>query len=116
MGGYMVSVSRWLLVACVYLLSLETPATAQFETATVLGTIKDPSGQVVPSALVVLVSPSTGIETHGVTDDLGGYQFLNVKIGSYRVRVEAPGFKSISTPDFVVTINARQRVDLSLEI
>ena len=112
----MASVLRTLLVVCLCVLLHPTPAAAQFETATVLGTVKDPTGKVVPAAKVVLESPATGIETLGATDELGGYQFLNVKIGSYRVRVEAPGFKTATTPDFVVTVNARQRVDLSVEI
>ena len=112
----MASVTRLLLFVCLFAFIRPVHAAAQFETATVLGTVKDPAGSVVPSATVVLESPATGIETRGVSDELGQYQFFNVKIGSYRVRVEAPGFKTATTPAFEVTINARQRVDLSVEI
>ena len=57
------------------------PATsfAQFDTATVLGTVKDSSGAVVPGATVTLKNTATGITANAVTDADGNYQFLNVR-------------------------------------
>ena len=89
---------------------------AQFETATVLGTIRDPSGAVVTGAKVTLENLGTGIATTTQTDEMGNYYFFNVRVGTYRVKAEAPGFKLAVADTFTVTVAARQRVDLTLEV
>jgi hypothetical protein len=89
---------------------------AQFDSATVLGTVTDGSGAVVSGAKVTLDSVETGIKQTVTTDSQGNYQFLNVKIGSYRVSGEATGFKTAVANPFTVTVNARQRVDLMLQV
>jgi len=89
---------------------------AQFDTAEVLGTVKDPSGAGVPKASVALLNQSTGIEAKTTTDDNGGFDFFNVKVGRYTVTVEATGFQKTSTTDVDVAVGARQRVDLSLQV
>ena len=102
-----------LLVAC---LLLPTGAFAQFDAATVLGTVRDSSGAIVPGATVTLKNVSTGITATAVSDESGNYQFLNVRIGTYNVRAELQGFSAAEAENFAVTVNARQRVDLALAI
>jgi protocatechuate 3,4-dioxygenase beta subunit len=58
------------------------PLFAQFDAATVLGTVRDSSGAVVPGATVTLKNAGTGIAATAVTDENGSYQFLNVRIGT----------------------------------
>jgi len=89
---------------------------AQFEAGTVLGTVRDPSGSAVPAASVTLENTRTGISFQTKTDGNGNYEFANKRLGAYRVRVEAPGFRTSTASEFDLTINARQRVDLTLEI
>jgi len=88
----------------------------QFETAEVLGTVHDPSGMSVPKASVRLTNQNTGIEAKTSTDETGNYDFSNVKVGKYTVTVEATGFSKVSAMDIDVTVEARQRVDLTLQI
>ncbi len=88
---------------------------AQFDTATVLGAVRDSSGAVVPNAIVKLRNTATGIEANTATDSEGNYQFSNVKIGTYQVTTEAPGFARGSAENVQVTVNARQRVDFALK-
>ena len=88
----------------------------QFETAEVLGAVHDPSGGGVPKASVTLTNQNTGIEARALTDESGNYDFFNVKVGKYTVSVEAAGFSKVSTADVDVTVQARQRVDLTLEV
>lgn len=90
-------------------------AQAQFDTATVLGTIRDTNGAIIPSATVKLKNIATGIEASTATDSEGNYQFFNVKIGSYQVTAEAAGFARGNAENVQVTVNARQRVDFSLK-
>ena len=68
------------------------PGFAQFDTADVLGTVKDPTGGVVAKASVVLLNQSTGIQAKTTTDDNGEFMFSNVKIGKYTLTAEAEGF------------------------
>jgi hypothetical protein len=88
----------------------------QFDTATVLGTIRDASGLPVSGSKVELTNLRTGITQTTQTDGEGNYQFFNVRIGVYRVTAEANGFKKGVAEDFTVTVNARQRVDLQLQV
>ncbi|HZS54816.1 MAG TPA: TonB-dependent receptor, partial [Bryobacteraceae bacterium] len=89
---------------------------AQFESGTVLGTVRDPSGGSVANAQVTLENTKTGVVLQSKTDQNGDYEFVNVRLGAYRVRVEAPGFQTANTDPFDLTVNARQRVDLGLQI
>ena len=97
-------------------LLLSSALYAQFETAEVLGTVHDPSGQAVSNASVTLLNQGTGIEAKTTTDGGGDYDFPNVKVGKYTVTVEAPGFSKVSAADIDVAVEARQRVDLSLQV
>src|SRR6266540_446534 len=109
-------VSRTLLGLLMAALLLPVPAFAQFDTATVLGTVKDSSGAVVPGATVTLKNNATGIAATAVTDAEGSYQFLTVRVGTYSVRAELQGFSVAEAKDVGVTVNARQRVDLTLTV
>ena len=89
---------------------------AQFDSATVLGTIKDPSGAVVRGSKVTLENITTGVTNVTQSTDSGSYEFLNVRVGTYRVKAEAPGFKTSVAEPFEAVVNARQRVDLALAV
>src|SRR6188508_2418869 len=97
-------------------LLLPAMAFAQFDTSTVLGTVKDSSGAVVPGVTVTLKNTATGITANAVTDADGNYQFLNVRVGPYSVRAELQGFSTAEAKDVPVTVNARQRVDLTMAV
>ena len=87
---------------------------AQFDSATVLGTVRDASGAVVPNTTVKIKNIATGLEASAATDSDGSYQFLNVKIGVYQITAEMQGFAKAVADNVQVTVNARQRVDLAL--
>src|SRR5689334_958662 len=106
--------TRSLAVAALYL--IPSLIFGQFESAEVLGTVKDPSGAAVPQATVTLTSRDTGIENKVTTDDSGNYDFFNVKVGLYTVAVEHEGFTKFTTSDVRVNVNARQRVDVTLQV
>lgn len=91
-------------------------AVAQFENAEVLGTVHDPTGSVVPKATITLRNQDTAIETNTTTDTNGNYEFANVKVGHYTVTAEAAGFSKAVASDVVVDVNARQRVDLTMQV
>ncbi len=91
-------------------------ASAQFDSATVLGFISDQSGAAIPGVSVTLTNPATGSSNAAVSDERGQYQFLNVRVGTYSLKAELQGFTTAVANNFTVTVNARQRVDLSLSV
>jgi hypothetical protein len=91
-------------------------AHAQFETAVVLGTVRDASRSVIAGAKITLSNLDTGIAASTTTDETGAYIFPNVKLGRYRISAEKPGFATAFADSVQVNVNARQRVDLQLAV
>jgi hypothetical protein len=105
---------------CVAILALcvfgVVPSLAQFDTAEVLGTVRDKTGAVVPKAALTLLNVDTGIQAKTTADDNGNFTFSNVKIGSYKLTAEAKGFSTEVASGITVNVGARQRVDFSLAV
>jgi hypothetical protein len=118
--NYRESVKRtmkaWLGLMVALLLMLPgTAAWAQFESASVLGYVRDDSGAAVPNSTVTLTNTATGISQTRTTDSEGKYEFPSVQIGNYVIIAEAQGFAKLRTETFAVQTNARQRVDVTLK-
>jgi hypothetical protein len=97
-----------------FTLLLAAAAHAQFDTATVVGTVRDNSGAVVPGATVTLTNLETGIATTRVSDENGSYEFITVRVGRYKVTAELQGFSTALADNVQVAVGARQRVELQL--
>jgi hypothetical protein len=104
------------LLSLFVVLGLCSPAFAQFDTASVVGTVRDNSGAVVGDATVTLTNVATGVSLTKTTDSQGAYEFLSVRIGTYIVTAEKQGFAVAVADNIEVTVGARQRVDLSLQV
>ena len=83
-----------IIQALLLCLCVSTPTLAQFESGTVLGTVADQSHAVVSGAAVTLINVRTGVETGSKTDANGNYEFVNQRLGQYRVRVAMNGFQT----------------------
>ena len=94
---------------------LAASARAQFDAATVLGMVTDPSGAVVARGQVVLRNTATAAALTATTGEQGEFRFVDVPIGAYRLEVTAQGFRP-SAATFELTIGARQRVDVQLQV
>src|SRR5260370_739871 len=68
------------------------PASAQVAGGNLSGTISDPSGRLVPQALVAIQNVATGITTTVTTNADGYYTAANMLPGDYQVTVSAKGF------------------------
>jgi len=103
-------------LATLFILALAGAAYSQSTFGTVLGTVKDPSGSVVPGATVTLSNSGTNATRSAVTNSNGGYDFVNVEIGTYKLSVDAPGFQKAEYQAFDVTARATLRIDIDLKV
>ncbi len=101
---------RMLLLA-----ALSLPAAwAQVVTGTLTGTITDSTGATVPNATVIATDQATGVSQSTTTTGNGIYNFSYLAPATYRVTVEAQGFKRAVQENVVLNVSASQRVDLVL--
>jgi len=91
------------------------PASAQFETASVLGYVHDSGGAPVANAQVTLLNIDKGIRVDRTTDDQGHFEFVDVHAARYKVTASASGFSPSESEPFAVNVNTRQRVDLTVK-
>src|SRR4051812_43478053 len=89
---------------------------AQFETATVLGTVKDRTDAVVSASRVTLINVETNISAVKDTDENGNFEFVNVRPGRYTLTADKSGFSQAKAENFTVNVGARQRVDLTMSV
>src|SRR5215471_11965566 len=108
--------SRFVSVWVVFLALAAAVASAQVDTGVILGTVRDPSGAVLPGATVTLTHQQTGIATRATTDSRGNYEAPGLAIGTYNVTVSLPGFRTATREKVDVRIQDRLRVDFSLEV
>lgn len=90
------------------------PAGAQSTFGTLLGTVKDSSGSIIPNATVKITNVDENTVRTVISNNNGDYEAVNSKPGRYRIEVTATGFQAFSTSE--VTLVARQtlRVDATL--
>ena len=97
---------------------LLTAATAwtQVTTATFYGAVTDPTGGVIPGAAVTLVNEATGARMAKTTDASGEFVFDFVHVGSYTLRMEAPGFKTYQSTGLQFAAAQSVRRTFALEL
>jgi len=100
----------------VFVLTVMASAAAFAQTATVLGTVTDPTGSVVPNATVTITNTSTNAKRVLQTNSAGSYIAPELQIGLYSLRAEATGFKSYERTGLKLDSNDTVRVDAILEV
>src|SRR5437868_2747408 len=95
---------RSVLFGCLLIPVLGTAAWAQ-ATAEISGTVKDPSGGVLPGATVTVTQTDTGFKREVVTDVTGAFSFPGIPIGPYRLDAALQGFRSYAQTGIVLTVN-----------
>jgi Carboxypeptidase regulatory-like domain len=93
-----------------------TPAMGQEVTAGIVGTVTDSSGAPIKGATVKATDTDRGTVWTAETNDAGSYDMLHLPIGSYSVKVTAPGFDTAAYPRFALVLNQTARVDVQLKV
>ena len=95
-------------------LSLAAPASAQVLYGSIVGTVSDGTGAVIPGASVSAVNVGTGLELTASTGGDGLFRLVNVPIGSYDVVITSDGFRTHTETGVNVTANAVSQVDVGM--
>lgn len=111
---------------CCFLLALLTMYVAttgmlpcvwgQEVTASITGTVTDPSGAAVPGATVTAKSLERGIPYAAVTTESGLYRIVQLPVGTYELKIEKAGFAVASRPSFILTLNQVARIDVTMKV
>ena len=91
-------------------------ASAQVLYGSIVGTLTDATGAVIPRATVTVTNTSTGLSRQASPDTAGYYAIPNLPQGDYDLTVNATGFKPLTQKSVTVRINSVARIDLSLEV
>jgi len=104
---------------CVFLafaLAALGQSASTFDTGTIMGSVTDPTGAVIPHAAVTITNTGTGIVTVAKTGDNGLFTAPALPFGNYLVSAAADRFGKASSKSFVLNVGATARVDLKLSV
>lgn len=102
-----------ILAACI---TFASPAFSQVLYGSLVGTIEDQTGAVVPNSTITATNVNTNQTYTDKTDSGGRYDITNVLPGTYTLKVAASGFRTLVQNDVVVSINTVTRTDLKLQV
>ncbi len=99
-----------------FMLCCAAAAAAQTVSGSLVGTVTDLSGGVLPGATVVITDVERGTKREGVTNAEGQYTLSSLEPGVYQVAIEMSGFKKFVRDRVEVAINTTVRIDAKLEV
>ena len=110
-----VRISRYLAIILFAIAGFGSAAVAQVTTGSILGTVHDASGAVVPDATITVVDAGKGTTIVKQTDAQGNYTVPYLLPGTYNISVESKGFKRSVQNNVVVDIDQKAQIDFALE-
>src|ERR1044071_3707064 len=108
--------ARLVLLVLIVSCTLAGAARAQQQTGEIFGKVTDASGAVLPGVTVTLTGPVLLQPLTAVTSDTGTYQFPRLEIGSYTVKFELTGFKTVVNEGIRVTVGFNAQVNAVMGI
>ena len=106
-----------LLLACCMVLGLAAPrASAQAVYGSILGTVTDPQGAAVAGAKITVTSITKGTSEETTTNESGNYTVTHLIPDTYKIKIEAQGFKTVDIATVPVSANESARADTQLQV
>ena len=106
---------RFLLPSILLSILVAATAFAQ-DTASITGTVTDPSGAAIAKAQVTVSSPDRGIDRPTSTNDSGDYLVAGLPPGPVNVAVTAPGFKKYEVRGVILRVGQKARNDIAMQV
>ncbi len=103
-------------VTLVALLCSANPAWGQDVTATVTGTVSDPSGAPIVGASVTAKDTDRGTLYTAQTNEVGVYNIVRVPVGVYDLKIEMKGFQTSLVPSVTLVLNQTARIDVPMKV
>src|SRR5215831_11833109 len=100
----------------VLMLGVASLAFGQGATATITGTVTDPSGLVVAGVAVEARNAETGAVYQAASTSAGNYTVPNLPVGNYVLTAKASGFKTYTHANLALTATQVLREDIPLEV
>src|SRR5712692_2852421 len=97
-------------------LALTFSAFAQVQNGQFDGAVTDPTGAAIANAKVTVTNPATDLNLSTTTNSSGNYTVKEVPIGTYKLTVEAAGFKTVSNTGVQANAGTIAHVDFKLQI
>jgi hypothetical protein len=97
-------------------LMLALGAAAQVQNGQFTGTVTDPSGAAIPNAKVSVTNMGTNLSVETTTNQTGNYTARELPVGSYKITVEAPGFKRATDTNVYLNAGTTAHVDFKMQI
>ena len=91
------------------------PARAQ-TTGSISGTVRDPTGSVIPDIAIICRNVETGVQQNATTEAEGIYAFPILPVGHYELETFRPGFKPYKRTGLTIDVNTKLQVDITLEV
>ncbi|HXY14633.1 MAG TPA: TonB-dependent receptor [Terriglobales bacterium] len=91
-------------------------AVGQAVYGSIAGTVTDPQGNAVAGAKVTVTSLTKNTSEETTTNDSGNFMVLHLIPDTYKVRIEATGFKAFDVASVLVQVDASSRVDAQMEV
>ncbi len=110
---------RWSLLTVIAFMGLAYPTVRTFGQAvfgSIIGTVTDNTGAIVPNAKVTITDIGKEIKYETTTNESGNYQQTHLIVGKYRVRVEAQGFQAYVQENVDVNVDAATQVNATLQL
>ena len=103
-------------LAALALVASVAPAWAQSQTGEIFGKVTDSSGAVLPGVTVTLTGPSLLQPQTATTSETGSFQFPRLTVGTYTVKFELSGFKTVVNEGILVTVDFSANVSTQLGV
>ena len=110
------STRKRLILAVALLPFLLLSAQAFGQSAGVSGTVTDSTGAVLPGTTVTATNNDTGVKATTTSNSAGIYNFASLAPGTYTVRSEIPGFRTLNKTDIKLGVGSRLRVNFEMEV
>ena len=104
------------VLAALVLVAGASPALGQVQTGDITGKVTDNTGAILPGATVTLTGTTLIQPQSATTSEAGTYSFPRLPIGTYSLKFELPGFKTVVRESIRLTLGFTAQVDQSLEI
>ncbi len=105
----------WVGIGLCLLAAVSAPA--QIATTTSLvGTVTDTSGNIIQGAKVTAVETGTQDKYTGTTNAQGYYSLEFVRVGTYNITAETPGFQTVTKTGIQVFVDQTVRTDITLTV